>query len=922
MAQTPDQRRLPAAAAPARRLKVVMLEPSRDDAERVALALRADGFELDFERASTLVELEARLAEPWDLVLADDRVADLPLGTVLDVVRRHDLDLPVIALLPDDDQLAIEALRSGASDVVPRSGLERLGTHVQRALASVHTHRERRRVHERLQTSEMRFRAAVEGGFDSFIVFECEVDEGTGRRGFRIVDMNTRATTLLGGPKEEVVGKLFAEIAPDHAERVEYFESHFRRVYESGVPHEEEYEVQSLELEARWLHYQIVPLLNGVSVTVRDITERKHNEQALRESEARFRDVVSHVPGVFFTLVPNDDGGPGTSRFGFLSQEIESLTGRPADAFFGPGRVGLMEIVHPDDLENIRVAEEQTLRGEGVDFDMRVLHTDGTVRWAHCKGQPDQDAAGNWLNASGVMIDITDRKEALEALRLRDRAIEAMTQGLVIIDAQAPGTRIVYTNPAFEELTGYTTDELVGRDPSIFDGPDTDASTVEGIVAAIAAGRSFVSEIVSYRKDGTPFHSSLRMSPVVDENGTVTHFISVHADETPRRKLEEQFMQAQKMEAVGRLAGGVAHDFNNVLLVIRGYSHVLMSMFGEDAEGWAEAKEIETAATRASDLIRQLLAFSRSQVMQTRVVDLNAIVVGTQKLLEPLIGEDIELHTSLDARLGTVKADQAQMEQAIVNLAVNARDAMPRGGRLLIRTRNVVIDEHAAAVSALPAGTYSALSVEDTGHGMDATTQARIFEPFFSTKAPATGTGLGLSTVYGVVKQSGGDIVVTSAPSEGTTVTVYLPHVRDDVEAAAQRARGLARPTRGETVLLVEDDDKARQLVGRLLRESGYDVHEAARPDEALRFVDQHEGKIHLLLSDVVLPQMSGPTLAKHVLERRPQTRVMFVSGYIERAADVDIVSCGADFLQKPFTPGELIRTVRSVLDKKEVVPA
>jgi two-component system, cell cycle sensor histidine kinase and response regulator CckA len=899
-----------------------MLEPSRDDAERVAVALRSDGFSVEFEQASTLGELESRLAEPWDLVLADDRVDDAPLDTVLDIVRRHDVDLPVIALLPDDHHVAIEALRSGASDVVPRSGLDQLGTHVQRALSNVHTYRERRRVYERLQTSEMRFRAAVEGGFDSFIVFECEVDEQTGRLGFRIVDMNTRATTLLGGPKEDVVGKLFSEIAPGHSERVEYFEERFRRVFETGVPHEEEYKVQSDEIDARWLHYQIVPLLNGVSVTVRDITERKHNEQALRKSEARFRDVVSHVPGVFFTLVPNDDGGPGTSRFGFLSDEIESLTGRPADAFFGPGRVSLMDIVHPDDFENVRLAEEQTLRGQGVDFDMRVIHSDGTVHWAHCKGQPEQDAEGNWLYASGVMIDITDRKEALEALRLRDRAIEAMTQGLVIIDAQAPGTPIVYANQAFEELTGYSNGELVGRDPSLFDGPETSAATVEQILDAMSSGRPFEGEMVSYRKDRTPFVSSLRMSPVVDDSGTVTHFISVHADETPRRKLEEQFMQAQKMDAVGRLAGGVAHDFNNVLLVIRGYSHVLMSMFGEDGEGWAEAKEIESAATRASDLIRQLLAFSRSQVLQTRVVDLNAIVVGTQKLLEPLIGENIELHTSLDARLGTVKADQTQIEQAIVNLAVNARDAMPRGGRLLIRTRNVVIDEHAAAVSALPAGTYSALSVEDTGHGMDATTRERIFEPFFSTKAEGKGTGLGLSTVYGVVKQSGGDIVVTSAPSEGTTVTVYLPHVRDGLTAHAQLARDLEEPTREETVLLVEDDDKARQLVGRLLRESGYDVHEAARPDEALRFVDQHEGRIHLLLSDVVMPQMSGPTLAKHVLERRPDTRVMFVSGYIERADDVDIVSSGADFLQKPFTPAELIRTVRSVLDKEEVVPA
>jgi two-component system, cell cycle sensor histidine kinase and response regulator CckA len=393
---------------------------------------------------------------------------------------------------------------------------------------------------------------------------------------------------------------------------------------------------------------------------------------------------------------------------------------------------------------------------------------------------------------------------------------------------------------------------------------------------------------------------------VVASSGFLFDITERKADEEALRRLEEQLRQAQKMEAVGRLAGGVAHDFNNVLLVIRGYSHVLMSMFGEGGDGWAEAKEIETAATRASELIRQLLAFSRSQVMQTQIVDLNEIVANTQMLLQPLIGEDVELHTSLDVRLAPVKADVSQLEQAIVNLTVNARDAMPNGGSLLLSTRNVAVDTHTPDAPSLPPGTYTALTVEDTGVGMDEETKARVFEPFFTTKG-ARGSGLGLSTVYGMVKQSGGDITVVSAPGEGTTMTIYLPQAREVVAVTAPAAPEVEDAASAETVLLVEDDDKARALVGRLLRESGYTVHEAGLPEDALRFCDEHNGQIDLLLSDVVMPQMSGPTLAKHIIERRPGLPVLFVSGYIERADDVDIVSSGADFLQKPFTPHELV---------------
>jgi two-component system cell cycle sensor histidine kinase/response regulator CckA len=345
---------------------------------------------------------------------------------------------------------------------------------------------------------------------------------------------------------------------------------------------------------------------------------------------------------------------------------------------------------------------------------------------------------------------------------------------------------------------------------------------------------------------------------------------------------------------------------------------VLMSMAGEEGRGWAEAKEIEIAATRAADLVSQLLAFSRSQVMQATVVDVNDAIRKAQQMLEPLTGEIIELRLSLDADVGNVSVDPMQLEQAIVNLAVNALDAMPSGGTLHIRTHNVVVTEGSGDLVQLQPGSYTALAVEDTGLGMDAVTRARVFEPFFSTKGVAKGTGLGLSAVYGMVKQSGGDITITSAPGEGTSVTVYLPHAVAAVAGVAERRVG-PTTSQDETVLLVEDDEKARALVGRVLRESGYSVHEAALPDEALRLCDEFDGRIHLLLSDVVMPQMSGPKLAKLVLERRPETRVMFVSGYIERPDDADGIASGADFLQKPFTPTQLVETVRRVLDNETV---
>jgi two-component system, cell cycle sensor histidine kinase and response regulator CckA len=792
---------------------------------------------------------------------------------------------------------------------------------VRRAVEDANVRRERRDAADLLATKEMRFRAAIEGGFDAFFVFDYELDPARGALGFRLVDMNTQGESIFGSPKGALIGNFFLDFPNVLAERVAYFSGRFRDVYEQGVPFEEEYEVQSDTVEARWLRYQVVPLLSGVAVTARDVTQRRLQERELRESERRFMNVVHHVPGVFFTLIPSGGEGSDRLRFDFVSTGMKALTGYDSEQFDGDQAVKFVELLHPDDRIILDGADELLLAGHSSAVDVRIIHANGETRWVHVKAEPNFDADGEVRSGSGVIIDITDRKQTEAALHVRERAIEAMTQGLVIIDANTAETPIVYVNPAFEELSGYSLAELVGRSPTIFDGPESSSDGIRELRVAFDAQQPFNGEIQTQRKDGTSYLASIRVSPVYDERGAVTHFISTHTDETLQRRLEDQILQAQKMEAVARLAGGIAHDFNNVLLVIRGYSHVLMSMAGEEGEGWAEAKEIEVAANRAADLVRQLSAFTRNQVMHGNVLDVNDVVRDTRKLIEPLLRDGIVLQLALDTDVGTVKVDPAQLEQAIVNLAMNALDAMPTGGTLLIRTHDVIVGEGPEAVAQLPPGAYTALSMEDTGLGMDSETRTRVFEPFFSTKGAAAATGLGLSAVYGMVKQSGGDVTVTSAPGEGTAVTIYLPHALEAATVVAHRAEPVLSTESGETVLLVEDDHKARALVGRVLRESGYNVHEAALPDEALRVCDEFEGRIHLLLSDVVMPQMSGPKLAKLVLERRPETRVMFVSGYIERPDDVDDVTSAADFLQKPFTPLQLIETVRRALDQ-EVVQA
>ena len=525
------------------------------------------------------------------------------------------------------------------------------------------------------------------------------------------------------------------------------------------------------------------------------------------------------------------------------------------------------------------------------------------------------DAEGRADRAVGVMPDGSPRIQAEVTLRLQSAALNAAANPIVITDRAGV---IIWANPAFTELSGYSIDEAVGRNPrDLVKSGVHSAEFYKEMWDTVLAGRVWRGEMTNRRKDGTHYPEELTITPVHNDGGEITHFIAIKRDLSNEKTLQSQFLQSQKMESVGRLAGGVAHDFNNLLTVINGTVDLALTALSPNDPLHADLREIQGAGERATALTRQLLAFSRQQVMRPQVLSLNGLIMDLLKMLGRLIGEDVELITDLAEDLGPVMADAGQLEQVIVNLTVNARDAMPRGGTLTFVTRNVVLNEAlAAGDGGLPPGSYVVLSVHDTSAGMDEVTRARIFEPFYTTKEPGKGTGLGLSTVYGIVTQSGGSISVDSAPGRGTTFRVYLARVATPAVERRHARPPAALAVGTETVLVVDDEAALRSVASRILSRHGYRVLTAGNGGEAILLLERHEGPIDLLLSDVVMPGMSGPQLGERLQQRYPGIKLLFTSGYTD---DVALrYGLGGDrvqFIGKPYSIVDLTRKVREVLD-------
>jgi PAS domain S-box-containing protein len=635
--------------------------------------------------------------------------------------------------------------------------------------------------------------------------------------------------------------------------------------------------------------------------------ERPRLETSSRTGYEDFRALIENTSDVISILDVN-----GVIRY--LSPSVRTVLGFDPSELIGNSGFSCF---HPDDLASAHWAFEQALQQPGGcrPIEQRFRHKNGSWRTL-------ETVANNQLatpTIRGVIVtghDVTDRKRTeQELISSQDRYRELFENANEIVYTHDLSGRLTSLNKAGEQLTGYSREEAIGMNISEFIAPEYRLLWREMLDRKIGGEAKTIEELEMVNKSGARI--SLEVSTrLIFQVGKPVAAQGIARDVTERRRLESQLLQSHKMEAIGRLAGGVAHDFNNMLTVITGFSQWILDELAPDSPMHERASEILLAANRAATLTNQLLVFSRNQVIQPVIVDLNSLVAEMDQMLRRLIGEDIELVTETSSGLGLIRADPGQIEQVILNLAVNARDAMPRGGKLILETANADIGEEYARIEPdWRPGPYVMLSVSDSGSGIDEETKAHIFEPFFTTKAQGRGTGLGLSTVYGIVKQDGGHIHVESQPGAGAVFRIYFPRVTGRPAPKAV-PRPLTRVGGTETILLVEDEASLRKIVGGMLLRLGYTILEAPEGRAAETLVGQYDKPIELLLTDVVMPELGGRELARRLKTVRPELKVLFMSGYADDAiVQQGVLESGAAYLQKPFTPDALASKVREALD-------
>ena len=758
---------------------------------------------------------------------------------------------------------------------------------------------------EALRASESRYRRLFESAKDGILILDAE----TGM----ITDANPYLLELLGYSREDLVQKkvwelgFLADVVANEANFSELQEKEFIRYDDlalegsDGKRHEVEF-ISNTYLERG----QKVMQCN-----IRDISERKKAERVERESALMIQRIINAIPARVF----------------WKDKDLVILGCNTAFAH-DAGFADPADIIGKDDFqmgwreqaEQYRADDRSVIESGCAKLLVEETRTTpaGDTITLLTNRLPLLNEDGEIVGVVGTYMDITALKQSQEARALLAIAVEQAAEAIIVTDQTGS---IVYVNPIFETITGYTREDVIGRNPRILKSCKHDEEFYHRMWAELTAGRVVRCRMINKRKDGTLYKEESTISPVQRMTGKTTHYVAVKRDLSHEMHLEAQLHQAQKMESVGRLAGGVAHDFNNMLMGIMGYTE-MCKMEIEPSHAIREwLDEITLCSKRSAEITRQLLAFARKQVIEPKIMNLNDSVESMLKLLRRLIGEDINLAWRPGKGTGSVLIDPAQIDQILANLCVNARDAIHGVGEIVIETESAHIDADycASHPDAIP-GEYVCLSVSDDGCGINEEDLAQVFEPFFTTKGIGKGTGLGLSTVYGIAKQNFGFVDASSEPGKGSTFRVYLQEVEAEVMKTPVTGKAEAPRGRGETILLVEDEKALRVTCGLFLESLGYHVVGAETPSEALKLTAQHSGAIHLLLTDVVMPGMDGRQLAKRITVAKPGVVVLFMSGY---TSDVisrrGVIDEGTHFMSKPFTRDDLARKVRQLLDASSV---
>lgn len=810
-----------------------------------------------------------------------------------------------MAIYPKTDKAYLFGLHQATFPRIWTSKEERLfqeiGRRISDALTSLLSY-------QYLSESEKRYRLIAENTADVISIYDFNL---------KPVYTTPSVEKLRGYTVEETLNQGLADfLTPESLKKVkEVFTAQMElEKNEDGDPDEsvllelEEYHKDGhtiwVELAASFIRDKQMQAIGILTIT-RNITKRKQAQLRLIESEQKFRSLAESIPD---NIIRYDD----EMKLIYVNQNMEKAVDFDFRPFIGDTLDEAFRKMTPEGYRN--TLEKVIRTGQAEEMEIQVYDPQGELRIHNVRFVGERNNDGKIIGALAVGRDITEIKRTQDSLRKLSYAVEQSPISIVITDTT--GT-IEYTNPKFTEVTGYTSDEAIGLNPRILKSGNMPDEFYQNLWDTILKGGVWQGEFHNRKKNGELYYEAASISPIYNDEGSISHFVCVKEDITERKRLEQQFRQVQKMEAIGQLAGGVAHDFNNMLGVIIGCAELSLEKAKQDASLRKNLEAILAAGHRSNEITRQLLAFARKQAIAPRILDLNETVEGMLKLLRRLIGEDIDLGWLPGTKLGPVKMDPSQIDQILANLCVNARDALVGVGKVTIETQNATFDDaYCAEHEGACPGEYVMLAVSDNGVGIDKATMDKIFEPFFTTKELGKGTGLGLATVYGIVKQNAGFINVYSEPDHGSTFKIYLPrHAAKADQIPRQRPK--APTARGqENILLVEDEYEVLHMVKQMLERLGYDVLIASTPGEAIRVASEKHGEIHMLLTDVIMPEMNGRNLAEKLSSRDPELKCLFMSGYTDSAiAHHGVLDERANFIQKPFSRHELAVKVREVLD-------